>query len=106
MMGIMANQTQAQNYVIFDGEDFSVKIKVNDDETSIEEVYFSDATKENWTKLTIDNSEQLEEEGGYVYYVKNDADSFTIDFYSFSEEITVTNSETWDSWVLQRNLDE
>jgi len=104
MVSYFSSTVSAQSYVVFDGKtaaDFNVMFKLNSNETQILEVSFTNADKSSWVKFSIDNFKELED--GFAYYVKDGkGKTFRIDYFSYSDEVLITNETTYDTWVLYR----
>jgi len=89
-----------QNFVVYESNAFQVKISFNDSKSAINEIWFSDASKVNWVKFTVVKTETLNS-SEYIFYVNDPkGKEFSIDFNKNTEEIIVTNSQTYDNWVL------
>lgn len=91
ILAMFSTTSFAQHYVVFDGEEFSVMFKLNDDETTILEVSFTNNDRSAWVKFTIDDFEDLGDDG-FIYYVTDgEGKEFTIDYYPYSDDIEVVN---------------
>jgi uncharacterized protein YuzE len=103
---------QAQQFFVYDGEEFNILITCNDDNTEVLGIEFSEAGE--WLPFEVVGENSLEDtkEGGFLFYCRDEEGNiFAIDYYSDEDIIIVhacteTKEFTGTKWRLERRIDE
>ena len=100
----------AQKYFVYDGESFNIMIVCTDDNATITGVEYSFQGK--WVPFTINEKTEVDElddwdgEGGYIFKVTDaNGNSFTIDYYRYSDYCVVTNAAGTTNWTMNRRAE-
>lgn len=102
-MALASFTVDAQNYYVYDGNQFSVMLTANNSNSYITSVEFSDGGQ--WVHFDIFETENLEGryEGGFKYYVRDGRGvAYTIDYWRSSDEIIVNSLDNGSQWILRR----
>ncbi len=102
----------AQQYFVYDGEEFNILLTCNDDNTEVLGIEFSEAGE--WIPFEIVGENSLEDtkEGGFIFYCKDgEGNYYAIDYYRDEDIVIVhscteTKEFTGTSWRLERRTDE
>jgi hypothetical protein len=102
----------AQQYFVYDGEEFNILITCNDDNTEVMGIEFSEAGE--WVPFEIVGENSLEDtkEGGFIFYCSDgDGNFYAIDYYRDEDMVIVhacteAREFTGTSWRLERRIEE
>jgi hypothetical protein len=103
---------QAQQFFVYDGEEFNILITCNDDNTEVIGIEFSEAGE--WIPFVVIGENSLEDtkEGGFIFYCKDEEGNvYAIDYYRDEDVVIVhacteTKEFTGTQWRLERRIDE
>ena len=100
---LVSSKSQAQQYFTYDGNDFSVLLTTNSDNSQVVKVQFS--ANGAWNTFDIVDYTSLEnvQGGGFAYTVLDGAGKkFLVDYYRTQDFIKVVNMQSNEEWTLNR----
>lgn len=101
LMGLFANNVNAQQYFTYDGDAFNTYIKTNSANTQVLEIYFTDAAKSKWVQFQIVDYYTYGD--GFQYVVKDaKGKKFYYDYFSGDMDNVVVSDDAGNTWTLYR----
>lgn len=100
---LLAANTFAQQYFVYDGDEFSVLLTTDSDNSYVEAVSFS--YDGEWVDFNLLDYEDFEdtEEGGFQFACEDGVgDIYIVDYYRDYDYITVESEDGSESWTLYR----